>query len=118
MGITLGVGILALSTLLPNVAATLITKTQNAIVEMSPRASNAQLEAQVGDVFLTTLTLILPLALIVMISGVAGNLVSGGLVLSPKAVRFDISRINPLQGMKRIVDKQALVRLGLASAKL
>ena len=118
MGITLGVGILALSTLLPNVAATLITKTQNSILEMSPRASNAQLEAQVGDVFLTTLTLILPLALIVMISGVAGNLASGGLVLSPKAVRFDISRINPLQGLKRIVDKQALVRLGLASAKL
>ena len=118
MGMTLGVGMLALSTLLPGVAATLITKTQNAIVQMSPHASNAELEAQTGGVFLTVISLVLPLALIVMVSGVMANLASGGLVLSPKAIRFDMSRINPLQGMKRIVDKQALVRLGLASAKL
>jgi flagellar biosynthetic protein FlhB len=118
MGMTLGVGMLALSSLLPGVAATLITRTQNAIVDMSPRTSTAQLEAQTGSVFTTVLTLILPLACIVMIAGVAANLVSGGLVFSYRAIRFDISRINPLQGMKRIVDKQALVRLGLASAKL
>jgi flagellar biosynthetic protein FlhB len=118
MGMTLGVGMLALSSLLPGVAATLITRTQNAIVDMSPHTSTAQLEAQTGSVFTTVLTLILPLACIVMIAGVAANLVSGGLVFSYRAIRFDISRINPLQGMKRIVDKQALVRLGLASAKL
>ena len=53
-----------------------------------------------------------------MIAGVAGNLVSGGLVFSFKAIRFDLSRINPITGLKRIADKQALVRLGLASAKL
>jgi flagellar biosynthetic protein FlhB len=118
MGMTLGVGMVALSSLLPGVASTLITKTQNAIVDMSPHTSTAELEAQTGGVFMTVLTLVLPLACIVMIAGVAANLVSGGLVFSYRAVRFDLSRINPLQGMKRIVDKQALVRLGLASAKL
>jgi flagellar biosynthetic protein FlhB len=118
MGLTLGVGMLALSSLLPGVAATLVTRVQTAVVDMSPRASNAQLVGATGDAILTTVMLVLPLALLVMVAGVAGNLVSGGLVFSYRAIRFDASRINPLAGMKRIIDKQALVRLGLSSAKL
>ncbi len=118
MGMTLGVGTLALASLLPGVAATLVTRTQAAIVDMSPRATNAQLVGQTGDAVLTAILLVLPLACLVLISGVAGNLVSGGLVFSYRAVRFDMTRINPLTGMKRIADKQALVRLGLSSAKL
>jgi len=118
MGLTLGVGTLALASLLPGVAATLVTRTQSAITDMSPRTSNAQLVSQTGDAILTVVVLILPLACLIMIAGIGGNLVSGGLVFSYKSIRFDISRINPLSGMKRILDKQALVRLGLASAKL
>src|ERR1035437_3089509 len=107
-----------LSSLVPGVASRLVTEMQSAIVNMSPRASNSQLLNETGGVMVTVLTLILPLACMVMVAGVAGQLVAGGLVLSPKAVRFDLTRINPLSGLKRIVDKQALVRLGLASAKL
>ena len=118
MGMTLGVGMLGLSSLLPGVAANLVTRVQNAVVNMSPRASNAQLIGATGDAISTTVSLVLPLALLVMIAGVAGNLASGGLVFSYRAIRFDPSRLNPLTGVKRIVDKQALVRLGLASAKL
>jgi flagellar biosynthetic protein FlhB len=118
MGLTLGVGTLALASLLPGVAAQLVTRTQSAIMDMSPRTSNAQLVGQTGDAILTVVVLILPLACLVMIAGIGGNLVSGGLVFSYKSIRFDISRINPLSGMKRIIDKQAMVRLGLASAKL
>ena len=118
MGLTLGVGTLALSTLLPGMAAQLVTKLTAAITDVPTQASNAQLIGATGDAILTTLILILPLALIVMIAGIAGNIVSGGLIFSYKAIRFDPSRINPLAGMKRILDKQALVRLGLAATKL
>jgi flagellar biosynthetic protein FlhB len=118
MGLTLGVGTLALASLLPGVAATLVTRTQMAIVNMSPRTSNAQLVNQTGDAILTVLILILPLASLVLVAGVAGNLISGGLVFSYRAIRFDMSRINPLTGLKRIADRQALVRLGLSAAKL
>ncbi len=118
MGLTLGVGTLMLASLLPGIAATLVTRTQTAIVDMTPRASDAQLLSATGDAIMTTVVLVLPLACLVMVAGVAGNLVSGGLVLSAKSIRFDLSRINPLTGAKRILDKQALVRLGLASAKL
>jgi flagellar biosynthetic protein FlhB len=118
MGLTLGVGLLALSSLLPSVGATLVDQTRNSITNMSPRASNAEMVAQTGGALLTVLTLVLPLACLVMVAGVAANLVSGGLVLSPKAIRFDMNRINPLAGMKRLADRQALVRLGIAAAKL
>jgi flagellar biosynthetic protein FlhB len=118
MGLTLGVGTLALSSLLPGMAATMISRTQSSITGLDPHATNAQMVGQMGSVFSTTLILILPLACLVLVAGVAGNLVSGGLVFSFRAVRFDISRINPIAGMKRLFDKQALVRLSLASAKL
>jgi flagellar biosynthetic protein FlhB len=118
MGLTLGVGTLALASLLPGVAATLVTKTQTSIIGLSPHASNSELVGQTGDAILTVLILTMPLAFLVLVAGVAGNIVSGGLVFSYRAIRFDPSRINPLTGMKRIADRQALVRLGLASAKL
>jgi flagellar biosynthetic protein FlhB len=118
MGLTLGVGTLALASLLPGMAATLVTRTQSAIVNMSPNASSAQLVSETGSAILTVLVLILPLACLVLVAGVGGNLASGGLVFSYRAIRFDPSRLNPLTGFKRILDKQALVRLGLASAKL
>jgi flagellar biosynthetic protein FlhB len=118
MGLTLGVGTLALSSLLPGMAATLVAKTQYAILTLDPRASNARLVGDTGGAILTVLILILPLACLIMVAGIAGNLVSGGLVLSLKAVRFDLSRINPISGMKRMADKQMLVRLGLATTKL
>ena len=118
MGLTLGVGLLMLSSLVPGVASQLVTQMQSTIVNMSPHVSNTQLLDETGGVMVTVLMLILPLACMVMVAGVAGQLVGGGLVLSPKAVRFDMSRVNPLSGLKRMADRQALVRLGLAAAKL
>ena len=118
MGLTLGVGTLALSSLLPGIARNLVERTQNAVVNLNPHATQAEMMGAAGDAVLSMVTLVLPLAGLVMIAGIAGNLVSGGLVFSSKAVRFDFSRMNPISGMKRIADKQALVRLGIASAKL
>jgi flagellar biosynthesis protein FlhB len=117
MSLTLGVGTLALASLLPGVATTLVNRMESSLINVSPQASPVQLANETGDAVLTTLTLILPLACLVMVAGVAGNLVSGGLVFSYRAVRFDPSRLNPMSGFKRIVDRQALVRLGIASAK-
>jgi flagellar biosynthetic protein FlhB len=118
MGLTLGVGTLALASLLPAAATTLVARTQEAVIYMNPHASNSDLIGATGTAITTTLFLVLPLACLVLIAGVAGNLVSGGLVFSYRAVRFDLSRINPITGMKRLFDRQALIRLGLATTKL
>ncbi len=118
MGLTLGVGTLALASLLPGMASALIKQMESSLINMNPHATNAQLIGETGGAILTSVTLILPLAGLVLVAGVAGNLISGGLIFSFRAVRFDPSRINPLAGLKRIADRQALVRLGLSSAKL
>jgi flagellar biosynthetic protein FlhB len=62
--------------------------------------------------------LILPLGVAVMVAGTAGSLASGGFILSAGAIRFDGSRMNPLSGLKRIVDKTAATRLVMSLAKL
>jgi flagellar biosynthetic protein FlhB len=118
MGLTLAVGTLGLASLLPGIAYRLVSQTQTAIIDVDPSASSATMMSQMGGAIQTTLTLVLPLALLVMIAGVSGNLVSGGLVVSPRAIRFDFSRINPIAGLKRMADRQAFVRLGLSLAKL
>jgi flagellar biosynthesis protein FlhB len=82
MGLTLGVGTLALSSLLPGIASSLVSRTQAAILTMDPRASDSRLLAETGGAIVAVMMLTLPLAVLVMVAGVAGNLVSGGLVFS------------------------------------
>jgi flagellar biosynthetic protein FlhB len=64
------------------------------------------------------LRMILPLALLVMAAGIGANLAAGGLVLSMHPVKFDAKRLNPISGLKRIADKQAMFRLVIATIKL
>ncbi len=118
MGLTLGVGVLALAALVPGTAATLSGEMRGAIIGMSPDVSDDRLVAQFGGAITTSIGLVLPLALLVHAAGIAGNLISGGLVFAPRAVVFDPNRLNPFTGLKRLADRQAAVRLGLASAKL
>lgn len=119
MAATLGVGLLALASLLPGVVASLAASTTLAISESGDRSlGGAQLVGSLGNEIAQMLALVLPLALLVLATGVAANLVSGGLIFSIRTVRFDTSRLNPITGLRRIVDRQALVRLAIASAKL
>ncbi len=118
MGLTLGVGVLALSALIPSAGSALASSMRSAIVGADPHASNAALVAQIGGGLGQAFGLMLPLALLVMAAGIGANLVAGGLVLSPQAIRFDGSRLNPVAGMRRLIDQQALVRLGISAAKL
>src|SRR5512142_3093725 len=72
MGLTLGVGTLALSALLPGLARNLVSKTQNTVINLNPRASDAELIGAAGDAIVSMVTLVLPLAALVMIAGIAG----------------------------------------------
>src|SRR5450631_4838785 len=72
MGLTLGVGTLALASLLPGVAAALVSQMERSLNNMNPRATNAQLVGETGGAILTAVMLVLPLACLVMVAGVAG----------------------------------------------
>jgi flagellar biosynthetic protein FlhB len=71
-----------------------------------------------GEAIAQTLGLVLPLGVAVAIAGTAGNLASGGWAMSPGALKPKGSKMNPIAGLKRMVDKSVLQRLGMSLAKL
>lgn len=119
MALTLGTGVMALSSLLPGASAAIADSMRKAILEAGePGLVPALMVERLGGGIGQAVGLILPLGLLVMAAGVAANIIAGGLVFSTHSMRFDPSRLNPVSGVKRIVDKQAFMRLGIASAKL
>ena len=66
-------------------------------------------------------TALVPVAALVLPLALLGFLVSYGQIgfqFTPKAIEFDLSKVSPAKGWRRIADKQALVRVGLALAKI
>ncbi len=61
-----------------------------------------------GDAFLRTIA---PLACFILVAAVAGNLLQVGLRLTPSAMAFRWSRLNPISGAKRFFQKRALFDL-------
>jgi flagellar biosynthesis protein FlhB len=119
MTLTLGAGILMLTATLPAAASRIGSSIVAAISDISTPVAGTNVPlARLGAGISETFATILPLALVVMIAGIAGQLASGGLIVSLGAVRFDSARLNLVTGLRRLADRQALVRLGIAVAKL
>jgi flagellar biosynthetic protein FlhB len=119
MALTLGAGTIMLMVVLPGAAGRLSSMIQQAIYEAgSGHIEGALAIDRFGGGFGLVLSITLPIAVGVLLAGVAGQLASGGVVLALGAIRFDGSRMNPMTGLKRLVDRQALVRLVIAMAKL
>ena len=119
MTLTLGAGTLMLMTILPGAATRLASSMVQAIADVgSPRDAAPLALTRVGGGFAEIFAIVLPLALVVMIAGIAGQLASGGLVVALGSIRFDPARLNLISGLRRLLDKQALVRLGISLAKL
>jgi flagellar biosynthetic protein FlhB len=117
---TLVAGLLALTALLPSVGekiSGLIVDEVDALAQ-GPATPTGALLAEAGRAVGLTVGMVLPLAAAVAVAGVAGTLAGGGFVMSPAALRFDGSRLNPVKGLGRLMDKSALTRLLIALAKL
>ncbi|MDB5802479.1 MAG: flhB [Rhodocyclales bacterium] len=63
------------------------------------------------ELFSDGLLTLLPLLLVIMITAVASHIALGGLVLSGQVFKFDLTRMNPVTGMKRFVSINGLVEL-------
>lgn len=119
MAVTLGVTVLALPALLPGIVGTMTVQLRSAMVAIGNRPTgDAHLLNTLGGGLGSIVGLILPLSLVLLVAGVAANLAGGGLTLSLRAVRFDPSRLNPLTGIRRLVDRSSLLRLTVALGKL
>jgi flagellar biosynthetic protein FlhB len=118
--LTLVAGLLALSALLPGIGgriASMIVDHVDAIAQ-GPLAAPDSLLPDVGSALGAMVGMVLPLAAAVTLAGVIGSLAGGGFIVSPAALRFDSSRLNPLTGLRRLVDKSMATRLLLSLAKL
>jgi flagellar biosynthetic protein FlhB len=118
--LTLVAGLMALQAFIPSVVGQIAGTMRDhvATVAQGARTAPAALVGDIGSAITTSVTLVLPLGVAVMIAGVAGSLASGGFILSMGSIRFDASKMNPMKGLKRMVDKTVFTKLALNLAKL
>lgn len=59
-----------------------------------------------------------PLMIGCVVVGCFSNVLVSGLTYSPKALKLDLSRIDPVKGFKNLISVQALAKLGMSILKL
>ncbi len=64
------------------------------------------------------ITISMPLALIVCVIGIMVNIFQSGFIFTTNNLKFDLNRINPAEGFKRIFSKKALVELAKSLLKV
>jgi flagellar biosynthesis protein FlhB len=118
--LTLVAGLLGLTALLPSVGNKIagIIVDEVAAIGQGPNTPTTTLIDEMTRAVGLAVGIVLPLAAAVAVAGIVGSLAGGGFVLSAGAVRFDSSRLNPIRGLGRLVDKTALTRLMISLAKL
>ena len=76
----------------------------------------------IGVHFLTfakqLLTILLPIILIVIVCSVFANLLQVGFIFAPEKIKPDLSKINPIRGLKRIFSIQSITELIKAILKI
>ena len=63
------------------------------------------------DVLIAMAFILLPIMVIAMIAAVAGNLLQFGLLFTTEPLKFDLKKIDPIKGLKRIFSIRAIVEL-------
>ena len=81
-------------------------------------ATIAGLSGILVSVILSFVRLTFPLLALVMVVGLLSNVSQTGFILSGEPLRFRPDRINPVEGLKRIFSRRALVQLVKSIAKL
>jgi flagellar biosynthetic protein FlhB len=70
-----------------------------------------------ADALVATLLVLAPFFAVTSAAAVLASVALGGVQVSPEALRFDLSKLSPLQGMKRIFSLHGLAELVKALAK-
>ncbi|MDR2690556.1 MAG: flagellar type III secretion system protein FlhB [Azoarcus sp.] len=71
----------------------------------------------VQSLFSSTLLTLMPFFLALMVAAVLSPIALGGLLFAPKALGFKFSRLNPIQGVTRIISLHGLVEMVKAILK-
>ena len=55
--------------------------------------------------------ILLPIMLVAVVAGIAGNLFQFGLLFTAEPLKFDLKKIDPIKGLKRIFSIRAIIEL-------
>ncbi|MDN4607448.1 flagellar biosynthesis protein FlhB [Sporosarcina highlanderae] len=70
------------------------------------------------DMIIQMAYILLPVMAIAVIAGIAGNLFQFGLLFTTEPLKFDLKKIDPIKGLKRIFSIRALVELAKSLLKI
>jgi flagellar biosynthetic protein FlhB len=70
------------------------------------------------EVFLNCIVVLVPLMLVVMTAGVIGNVAQFGFLFSGEKLTPNLSKLNPISGLKKLVSLRSLVELAKSIIKL
>ena len=76
-----------------------------------PKLDEAQALLIYSDVLIQMAIILLPVMLIAVIAGIAGNVFQFGLLLTGEPLKMDLKKIDPIKGFKRIFSIRAIVEL-------
>ncbi|MPM35488.1 Flagellar biosynthetic protein FlhB [bioreactor metagenome] len=88
------------------------------IVGRAATLTPTTLRATYAEVLLTVLPVIMPLLLGAVLCGAAVHLVQTGPMFSPAKLKPDFSKINPIQGFKRLFSSRSLMELAKSIIKV
>lgn len=104
---------------MPGMSAALFELTRDLLdVSRVPDYTAVSLRLQMMDLTVQVLKLVGPLVMGILVVGVVSNLGQIGFLLSGNAIQPQFSRINPLEGAKRIFSARTLVELVKTVAKV
>ena len=63
------------------------------------------------DILIEMAVIVLPIMLVAVVAAIAGNLFQFGLLFTTEPLKFDLKKIDPIKGLKRIVSIKAIVEL-------
>lgn len=89
-------------------STTAVTSTMRMMVQLAKYPDERRLPGYIGQSMVATLGAILPAIVTLLVIAVVGNLAQVGLLLTSKPLKPKFSRLNPLEGLKRMFSVQSL----------
>lgn len=82
------------------------------------RGDPGTLIAYMRDTTMFVFQLTIPLLIAVVVFGIAANVAQFGFLFVPSVMQFDLGKLNPIEGLKRIFSLKGLVRLVMSVGKV
>ena len=64
-----------------------------------------------GEIIIQMAFILLPIMLVAVVAGIAGNMFQFGLLFTAEPLKFDLKKIDPIKGLKRIFSIRAIIEL-------